>query len=325
MLYVERNKKMKKEKKITIIVPVYNAEKTIERCIKSILENYNCDIEVLLIEDNSSDQSYLLCKEIANENTGVFLIRNEGKGVSAARNTGLKYATGDYVGFCDSDDWYEPKALDIVLSKFNEYNCDMIISGFNTIYDGNRERNSYEKKKSISKEKLCALIINDDRIKGSVWNKFFKRNVIEDEQFNTDLSYCEDMHFCIKIMANKSIDCRIIEDLTYNYFINPHGVTNNPELQYDSKGRLKYVVALEHMISELGLGCKLVKEAGYKIATFCLDEITRGDYSQERNKYLYGIYKKYRKEYFSRMLKYNWKWNIKRVILLQKKKYTNKF
>lgn len=94
--------------KISIIVPVYNAEKTIEYCIDSIItQKTKFEIELILVEDYSTDRSYEICLALKKKYTEIKLYRTNGKGVSAARNTGLSHSTGDVVGFCDSDDIYE--------------------------------------------------------------------------------------------------------------------------------------------------------------------------------------------------------------------------
>ena len=94
--------------KISIIVPVYNAEKTIEYCIDSIIaQKTKFEIELILVEDYSTDRSYEICLALEKKYTEIKLYRTNGKGVSAARNTGLSHSTGDVVGFCDSDDIYE--------------------------------------------------------------------------------------------------------------------------------------------------------------------------------------------------------------------------
>ena len=91
---------------ISVIVPVYNAEKTLRRCVESIVYGSYRNVEVILIEDHSTDESWALCQTLSQEFDNVRALRNDrNRGVSHTRNRGLEVATGDYIMFCDSDDW----------------------------------------------------------------------------------------------------------------------------------------------------------------------------------------------------------------------------
>lgn len=117
--------------KISIIVPVYNAEKTIEYCIDSIItQKTKFEIELILVEDYSTDRSYEICLALKKKYTEIKLYRTNGKGVSAARNTGLSHSTGDVVGFCDSDDIYEKDVFEKVRLFFENKDIDIVSSMF---------------------------------------------------------------------------------------------------------------------------------------------------------------------------------------------------
>lgn len=139
--------------KISIIVPVYNAEKTIEYCIDSIItQKTKFEIELILVEDYSTDRSYEICLALKKKYTEIKLYRTNGKGVSAARNTGLSHSTGDVVGFCDSDDIYEKDVFEKVRLFFENKDIDIVIGGF-----------YYSKKDSLStiaRTTIAGAIIN---------------------------------------------------------------------------------------------------------------------------------------------------------------------
>ena len=98
------------EKLVSIVVPVYNSEKTIERCLKSILQNTYKNIEIIIVDDFSSDNSYLICKKLSHQFHNIKIYQNDkNKGVSYTRNIGLSHCRGVYVLFVDSDDWIEKK------------------------------------------------------------------------------------------------------------------------------------------------------------------------------------------------------------------------
>ena len=94
--------------KISVIIPVYDTEEFLSRCLDSVLCQTHRDLEVILIDDGSTDASGALCDEYAEKDTRIQVIHQENSGSSAARNTGLEAACGDYIGFVDSDDWLEP-------------------------------------------------------------------------------------------------------------------------------------------------------------------------------------------------------------------------
>lgn len=122
--------------KISVIVPVYNAEKYLHRCIDSILNQTFPDFELLLIDDGSKDQSGEICDEYAKKDSRVKVFHKENGGVSSARNVGIDNAVGEYICFCDSDDWVEKTWL----LSFFERMCDndMLITSFN-IYENEKK------------------------------------------------------------------------------------------------------------------------------------------------------------------------------------------
>ena len=107
------------EKIVSIIVPVYNAEKTLERCVRSLMAQTLRSIEIILVNDGSRDQSLAICQRLAQEDGRIRLIDKPNGGVSSARNAGLDVARGDYVMFCDSDDWVEPDWCESMVSLFS--------------------------------------------------------------------------------------------------------------------------------------------------------------------------------------------------------------
>ena len=116
---------------ISIIVPVYNTEKYLDRCIQSILSQTYTDFELLLINDGSTDSSGAICDKYAEQDSRVRVFHKENGGVSSARNVGLDNAKGEWVTFCDSDDWVENCWLDTFVE--NSENTDLVVQGFNNV------------------------------------------------------------------------------------------------------------------------------------------------------------------------------------------------
>ena len=115
---------------ISIIVPVYNVEPYLHKCIDSILAQTFTDFECILIDDGSPDNCPAICDEYATKDNRIILLHQKNAGVSAARNAGLNIAKGEWIGFVDSDDWIEKNALELLYNKQRETSADIIIGSF---------------------------------------------------------------------------------------------------------------------------------------------------------------------------------------------------
>ena len=115
---------------VSIIIPIYNAEKTIERCINSILNQTYKDFELLLLDDGSTDTSGLICDSFAEKDMRIRVFHKENSGVSDTRNQGIAMAGGEYLQFVDSDDWLSPDATRFFMYTMTEHQCDMVIADF---------------------------------------------------------------------------------------------------------------------------------------------------------------------------------------------------
>lgn len=306
---------------ISIIVPVYNVENTIEKCVNSIMDNNNKNIEIILIDDYSADNSYKICKRLKKQYKNINLCQTNGKGVSAARNTGLKLAKGKIVGFCDADDWLEKNALDIVIHYFSEYNIDILVSGFyNDKDDTSIYLPSIKKEKKFCKTKcLIKKVLNDNSVMGSVWNKFFKKRILQGKRFSEELSYCEDMHFVVNVLSqSEHFKCLLLKKPLYHYVYNTNSATNNIEDQYDMEDRLRYIVAIKKIIVDCQLKGRLCLEAQYKICTLAIDDIINNKPEGKRRYYLEEQLSKNKRAFLLLLLKYNWKWNVKRIYFLMR-------
>lgn len=118
------------EPKVSIIVPVYNAQEYLKRCVDSILSQDYRDFELLLMDDGSKDASGEICDAYAQQDGRVRVIHKENSGVSDTRNQALELARGTFLQFLDSDDWIVPEATRLLVRSMEEYNCDMVISDF---------------------------------------------------------------------------------------------------------------------------------------------------------------------------------------------------
>lgn len=194
---------------ISIIVPVYNSEKTLDRCINSILEQTFQNWELLLIDDGSTDKSGEMCDSYSVRDQRVKVFYKENGGVSSARNMGLDHAKGKWITFCDSDDFVSPNWLKNYIDHISE-KTDLICQGFQYSKTFNIENKrcfgiTYE---GSVKDGVSLLFENN--ILGYLWVKLFKRSIIEfyKLRFDTRYNYQEDQEFCFRYFCYiKTIGC----------------------------------------------------------------------------------------------------------------------
>ena len=185
---------------VSIIVPVYNAEKTIQRCVESILGQDFQDFELLLIDDGSQDASGALCDACAQRDARVRVLHKENGGVSAARNLGLSQAQGVYLQFLDSDDWITADATTMLVRTAREYQCDLVISDFyRVVGDRVSHKGDIQEDTVLSREEYAAHMMERpaDFYYGVLWNKLYRREIVERHhlRMNPEISWCEDFMF----------------------------------------------------------------------------------------------------------------------------------
>ena len=136
---------------ISIIVPVYNVESYLKRCIESILNQTFRDFELILVNDGSTDNSEIICKEYALKDERIKYFYQRNKGVSEARNKGIDNSSGEYIQFIDSDDYVDENFLEIVVNRFKRDNSDIVFIGFYNEYNnGEIYKSKYYKESIVS-------------------------------------------------------------------------------------------------------------------------------------------------------------------------------
>lgn len=201
--------------KISVIIPVYNVEKYISRCLNSILNNSYQNLEVICINDGSTDNSLKLLQEYAKKDDRIVLLDQDNGGISVARNAGLDKATGTYISFVDSDDWIHKDFFKIMMDAIGETDivhcryirCGELISDSEIV----NYRNGIV---YTSAQTFVPLL------KGMCWCMLYKRSVINGIKFPSGVKMCEDKVFTIQALCNaKSVtklDCKL-----YYHYINP--------------------------------------------------------------------------------------------------------
>lgn len=205
--------------KISIIVPVYNVEQYIERCIESILAQTYTRFELILIDDGGADDSAEICDKYAGKDSRIIVIHQENKGLSGARNSGLSIATGEFISFIDSDDAVSDKFLEILLSGILQTDADIIECQCVDVYNETMPKNKNYIGKGIKVfsqvEALNELILGRE-IRQTVWNKLYRRTALDGLCFPEGKIH-EDEYYTWKVICRSRLIVKTDEPLYY-YF-----------------------------------------------------------------------------------------------------------
>ncbi len=233
---------------VSVIIPVYNVEQYIEECLESIINQTYTVLDIIIINNGSSDLSGNICQKYANMDERVHYIVQENKGVSAARNMGLKFSKGQYVCFCDADDIYELNYVETMLATMKEVRVDLVICGYNLIVG--KEKRNYSNigdSQYLDQESLLENIFLNNNIGGFVWNKLFKRDLLNGVYFEENYQICEDTDFVFRYLEN----CKktyVTTQRLYNYRSRCGSAVNNMSNLFDEDNQLKYAVVYEKLM-----------------------------------------------------------------------------
>lgn len=220
---------------ISVIVPVYNVERYIRQCVESILEQTYADLEIILVDDGSTDGSGSICDEYKLKDNRVVVIHKCNGGLSEARNAGLDIARGEYIGFVDSDDYIEPDMYEVLYKNCERYAADLAAARFvkfNT--QGEVRKNFTENIEVFSREEMLRLFIVGDRryeITMSVWDRLYKRELISDLRFPVGKCY-EDIVFSTKVIEKSKINVYIDRAL-YHYRLREDSISGEDFNDYN--------------------------------------------------------------------------------------------
>lgn len=262
--------------KISVIVPIYNAENYIKRCCGSILQQTYTNLEVLLIDDGSVDNSPRICDQIAEGDARVKVIHTINQGVSEARNTGIKNASGDWVMFIDADDWIDKNVAEKLVQRITNSKADLGVYSFAFEYQSNKVFCEVDKLDCSIKELLQTAnsLKESNSVFCSVCNKIYKRNVLDenDISFYKGIKFGEDFIFNTRYFA--CIEKIVTENTAFYHY----------DCSVDNSGVKKlyanydyFILKMEESLKELLSQCEIDEELAKE---FCLRFIMeRWDYA----------------------------------------------
>lgn len=199
---------------VSVIIPVYNTEKYLAACINSVLQQANVSLEVILIDDGSTDSSAKICDNYVKEHDNVKAIHIPNSGPATAKNEGLKLAKGNYIALTDSDDKMEPLMLHKMVSAGYEYNADIICCNYKQIDEqGNVSHlNSTNMQYVLNHEKGLIHFFSKDKIFSQCWTKLYKRQMLVDHHIENDAGLRTDEDFIFNIRAFVNAKTTVIVD-----------------------------------------------------------------------------------------------------------------
>lgn len=331
--------------KFSIIVPVYNCERYLEKCIKSIINQEYKNIELILVNDGSKDKSGSICKKYSNIDSRILYIEQINSGVSIARNKGIETASGNYITFVDADDYIEKTTLKRINEKVEALQCDIFKYCYikETKLLKRKYRFSIEQNKKIIKsdykEKIIPYVFKTFDL-SNVWNAVYKKELFSGVRFDENLKYGEDFKFMIETLL-KSKSIYINSDILYHYVYNKNSAINGKNTMERMIDNIISCLDIQKMVESSNLQTQNLKqEVNYRIQNainmFCM-QISQNrnydEYVQEiekliENKNFIKIQERYnkvfkqsiqnellKKNYYNKIKRDSLKTNIKNVIL----------
>ena len=210
---------------ISVIIPIYNVENYLARCLDSVVNQTYPNLEIILVNDGTPDGSVAIAEAYQEKDKRIKLLHQENAGLSEARNTGIAAATGDYIAFLDSDDWLELDAYEYLLQLLVAYDADISIGGIRRTESVVSETSSENQVELLTQKEYAKRYfkIGSQEIHYYVWNKLYRRDVVIGVKQPKGL-YAEDVPSTFMYILNTS-KVVISDKVIYNYFVNLDGLS----------------------------------------------------------------------------------------------------
>ena len=218
---------------VSVIIPVYNVEKYLDRCVESVLAQTYTDMQIILVDDGATDSSGIMCDEWAKKDQRIHVVHKKNGGLSSARNAGLDVAIGKYIYFLDSDDYISPELLELAISKMTD-DIGMVSFGFYLSYDNGKidsypmGYNAFESKNDLDSVTMIQKILFKE-YRWEAWNRIYRRDIIEKYHLRFEdnkIIFAEDMYFCLCYCAHIKKILKI-PDRLYYYLIRSDSIMGN--------------------------------------------------------------------------------------------------
>lgn len=204
---------------VSIIVPVYNVEKYLRRCVDSIIAQTYSEWEALLIDDGSTDSSGTICDEYANRDNRIRCYHKKNGGQSSARNEGLEHACGEQIAFCDADDWLTTDFLEICMTEYKKYEADIVTANYYNYYDDNKCEPVFDIKANyavLDNRMAMKRLLENDGTSSSVCARIYDKKIFDNIRFEDGMLF-EDAAISYKLFMNADKVVFVSKPLEYYY------------------------------------------------------------------------------------------------------------
>lgn len=272
---------------ISIIVPVYNVDFYLKRCVDSLISQDYGNYEIILVDDGSTDTSPLICDEYEKKYDNIRVIHQENKGLSEARNIGIQCAIGDWLMFVDSDDYVESNFCSTAIDYSLRYNADICVFGFNKVFENQEfiNFNDFQTNGLLSKEDSFFMLTKES-VGNYAWNKIYKKYLFDEILYPVNRKW-EDIGTTWKLFEKAENICFCSNMILYHYFqrnssiintISRQGYIDIFEQEYEEYCFLenKYVKAADSLLSNFSNFCFLF------CILFCQDSNQLENYSKAK-------------------------------------------
>lgn len=215
------------EELISVIIPVYNVANYLERCVDSLINQKYVNLEIILVNDGSTDNSGTICDELARKDDRIIVYHKENGGLSDARNYGVARATGEYIGFVDSDDYINENMYSHLYKVAKETNADIVECNVERVYADGHTRPNYvgsDYQNLIDSKQYLKEILSMGRVYGSVWCKLIKSPLAKQLKFALG-KYYEDLFYNYELFQIKDLKIAITSGNYYYYYIRENSIT----------------------------------------------------------------------------------------------------
>lgn len=269
---------------ISVIIPVYNVEKYLCQCLDSVINQTYKNLEIILVDDGSTDDSGKICNEYAKRDRRIIVVHKNNGGLSDARNAGIDICKGEYVSFVDSDDWLDLDMYEIFISKIIEHNADIVSCGYvlefankkfncnlaNIIIDGN--------------DKVLQNLFYNKNFPNAVWGKVYNKNIFEKLRFPIGKIY-EDMLIKYDILK-KSQKVVILKSTFYHYRQRSNSIMNDINIEKIKEKIAVCEIIIKKIKKENSLLLPQAYHQLYKHYISVTDDIVNLNISKEQKKYI---------------------------------------
>lgn len=222
--------------KISVITPVFNGEKYIKRCIESVQNQTYKNIEHIIVDDGSTDNTLKICNFF---NDKIKIVSKKNEGVSKARNVALEIATGEYILFLDADDWLEKDMCEELIECIKKNDVDIAVCGYSNYYENTNKISKIFLKEDETKNFLEQITDEESNFGGFPWNKLIRKEILK-KKFDENVHYYENLLFFLE-NCNEKTTYKCVNKCLYNYCINDNSAVHS------KKYNLKKVSSLESL------------------------------------------------------------------------------